>query len=372
MEREIFVSYARNFEDVMLWRALKDVSNGFYIDVGAVDPDVDSVSKAFYRAGWRGVHVPAQGSDADKLRSCRPGDAVPTGLAGAPGQEAGNGPSLGELLSSVPEPVQWLRIGMQGAELAAIKSWGDCPARPWILVRRGYRHMYFDGINRFYLHADHPELAIHFESGPNALDHFSLSGTATNQMASLIHENRKAQMEGLQARALTAEAEIKRSAAQRDQLARQLADISSSTSWRLTYPFRLAMKALRNPLQAVRKGLSGASSAASGWRIAPRKGLSVASAVARRLARHQGMKQFVRRLVDVYPPLGRKVRQLLRHVPAGVAPEMPSRGKRSLLARSPASSGAWMIDLSASPEDQLESMERQLLDAAATARKKKA
>ena len=30
-----FISYAQNFEDVMLWRALKHVENGFYIDVGA-------------------------------------------------------------------------------------------------------------------------------------------------------------------------------------------------------------------------------------------------------------------------------------------------------------------------------------------------
>jgi len=30
-----FISYAQNYEDVMLWRALKDVSNGFWFDVGA-------------------------------------------------------------------------------------------------------------------------------------------------------------------------------------------------------------------------------------------------------------------------------------------------------------------------------------------------
>jgi hypothetical protein len=30
-----FISYAQNYEDVMLWRALKDVSNGFWIDDGA-------------------------------------------------------------------------------------------------------------------------------------------------------------------------------------------------------------------------------------------------------------------------------------------------------------------------------------------------
>jgi len=52
-----FISYAQNFEDVMLWRALGHVSAGRYIDVGAQDPVVDSVSKAFYEHGWRRIHV---------------------------------------------------------------------------------------------------------------------------------------------------------------------------------------------------------------------------------------------------------------------------------------------------------------------------
>jgi len=30
-----FISYAQNFEDVMLYRTLKHIEKGFYIDVGA-------------------------------------------------------------------------------------------------------------------------------------------------------------------------------------------------------------------------------------------------------------------------------------------------------------------------------------------------
>lgn len=33
-----FISYTHNFEDVMLYRAFRDVKAGFYIDVGAGDP----------------------------------------------------------------------------------------------------------------------------------------------------------------------------------------------------------------------------------------------------------------------------------------------------------------------------------------------
>ena len=44
----MFISYAQNFEDVILWRALNHVENGFYVDVGAMDPTEHSVTKAFY------------------------------------------------------------------------------------------------------------------------------------------------------------------------------------------------------------------------------------------------------------------------------------------------------------------------------------
>ena len=54
------VSYAQNFEDVLLWRALGDVVGARYLDIGAQNPVVDSVSLAFYQAGWRGVHVEAR------------------------------------------------------------------------------------------------------------------------------------------------------------------------------------------------------------------------------------------------------------------------------------------------------------------------
>lgn len=52
-----FVSYAQNLEDVRLWRALKLFPRGFYIDVGANHPRIDSVTLAFYERGWRGINI---------------------------------------------------------------------------------------------------------------------------------------------------------------------------------------------------------------------------------------------------------------------------------------------------------------------------
>ena len=69
-----FISYAQNFEDVMLWRALKHIQMGFYIDVGANDPDIDSVTKAFYERGWRGVNIEPLPSHHAHLIKARPRD----------------------------------------------------------------------------------------------------------------------------------------------------------------------------------------------------------------------------------------------------------------------------------------------------------
>ena len=63
-----FVSYAQNFEDVMLWRAFSHIESGFYIDVGAQHPTIDSVSLAFYERGWTGIDIEPVPEYASLLR----------------------------------------------------------------------------------------------------------------------------------------------------------------------------------------------------------------------------------------------------------------------------------------------------------------
>ena len=69
-----FISYGQNLEDVMLWRALRDVEDGFYIDVGAWDPCEDSVTLAFYERGWRGINVEPDPVKHRALLAGRPRD----------------------------------------------------------------------------------------------------------------------------------------------------------------------------------------------------------------------------------------------------------------------------------------------------------
>lgn len=52
-----FLSYAQNFEDVILNRVFKGKDDGFYIDVGAAHPTGHSVTKNFYDRGWCGINV---------------------------------------------------------------------------------------------------------------------------------------------------------------------------------------------------------------------------------------------------------------------------------------------------------------------------
>ena len=69
-----WVSYAQNYEDVTLRRALRDVSSGFYVDVGANDPRVDSVTRAFYERGWHGINIEPVAHWHDRLQADRPRD----------------------------------------------------------------------------------------------------------------------------------------------------------------------------------------------------------------------------------------------------------------------------------------------------------
>jgi FkbM family methyltransferase len=51
------VSYAERFEDALIFNVFKNVKNGYYIDVGAADPTINSVTKLLSQNGWRGINI---------------------------------------------------------------------------------------------------------------------------------------------------------------------------------------------------------------------------------------------------------------------------------------------------------------------------
>lgn len=219
-----FVSYAQNFEDVMLWRALKHVKNGLYVDVGAQHPVNDSVSKAFYERGWRGVHIEPVPEYALLLRNHRPDETVlevaltdtegvidfyvapDTGLSTAVAAYAANiayhqiqvrtSTLTSALAFLAGKEVHWLKIDVEGFEESVLKGWDSQILRPWILIveatipnsaeqnysnwepmvfAANYKFVYFDGLNRFYVAKEHAELVPAFSCPPNCFDDFEFS-----------------------------------------------------------------------------------------------------------------------------------------------------------------------------------------------------
>lgn len=212
-----FISYAQNFEDVMLWRALRHVGKGFYIDAGAADADAGSVSRAFYERGWHGVNLAPSREVHAALLVARPADINLQVVAGpAPGgvtfyDAAGAGSTLDEVsaralsaagaavvqrqleqqtLSAVcaahaGADIHFLRIGAAGVAPDALAGLDLARWRPWVLaLAHGadaggladarYELAHDDGMNNFYVAAEHPELRAAFAVPPSARDDFVL------------------------------------------------------------------------------------------------------------------------------------------------------------------------------------------------------
>ena len=226
-----FVSYAQNFEDVMLRRALNDVTEGRYVDIGAGEPDADSVTLAFYKANWRGINVEPLAGPYSRLVKARPGDinlnlalgssvgeavlyvvGSETGLSTLDPQFAAHYAAegwpveerrvpittLAELCNvHVIGEIHFLKIDAEGAELDILRGADFTRWRPWIilveatlpnsqipsheawedvLTNNGYEFCYFDGLNRFYLSEEQAgSLRPAFAIPPNFTDNFVLA-----------------------------------------------------------------------------------------------------------------------------------------------------------------------------------------------------
>src|SRR5947207_7902459 len=81
--KALVISYAQNFEDVMLARVFAGRTDGFYVDVGAGDPSYLSVTKWFYDLGWSGINIEPNRALFSKLAAARPRDINLDCAAGA-------------------------------------------------------------------------------------------------------------------------------------------------------------------------------------------------------------------------------------------------------------------------------------------------
>jgi FkbM family methyltransferase len=221
------VSYSQNAEDVRLWRVFCGVDNGFYVDLGAADPSVDSVTRLFYEHGWSGINVEPNPC-FDALSEARTRDV---NLRVAVGESEGSVrffltyPYLGmstvdpsvhsgvdDLIERIEETtipqrrldsilrehaadrrIHFLKVDVEGAERQVLASsdWGSfrpivviveaiesCSTAStydnWegVLLDADYRFAAFDGINRFYVAHGHEELIPSLAYPISALDRF--------------------------------------------------------------------------------------------------------------------------------------------------------------------------------------------------------
>jgi len=211
--KDIFVSYAQNGEDFLLWRLLRDVEAGSYIDVGACEPEIDSVTRAFYERGWSGINVEPLDAYWRQLCRSRPRDVnLNIAIGAADGERdffAISHTGLSTLDSAIAQrhqaagfrvrptrikmrslsgiwrefvrgEVHFLKIDVEGSEAEVLAGADLARQRPWIIVveatapltcrstheqwestltRAGYRLVHTDLVNRYYLAGERAVLA---------------------------------------------------------------------------------------------------------------------------------------------------------------------------------------------------------------------
>ncbi len=239
------ISYAQNFEDVILHRVFRDRKEGFYIDVGAMHPVVESVTKFFYDQGWSGINIEPNEYFYTKLLEERPRD-INLNLAVGEREETkefyvfkdiGNSTfeessrdryvergyeakpartritTLATICQDyVRREIDFLKIDCEGWEKFVIQGadWNrfrpivlvieatepgtTTPAwsewEPYLIDSARYDMVYFDGLNRFYLRREYADLRSCFDLPPNFFDDFKLYATESAERANqaLLHE----------------------------------------------------------------------------------------------------------------------------------------------------------------------------------------
>ncbi len=221
------ISYAQNFEDVRLWKALSLETNCIYVDIGAGHPTDLSVTRLFSERGWKGINV-EPGPNASILASERPRDLT---LQVAISSRSGEieftlrYPHL-DLSSINPETktfaedsierseivvvesltlvelfdrylenqeIGFLKVDVEGAEAEVVASNDWVRFRPLVLVieavdpgawapsyaswepmilEAGYEFAIDDGINRFYSRSDRPDLRQSLAQPVSPIDGF--------------------------------------------------------------------------------------------------------------------------------------------------------------------------------------------------------
>jgi len=267
-------SYAQQAEDVRLARAFRGKTDGFYIDVGAAHPVNDSVTKHFYDLGWTGIDIDPNADAAALLRQDRPRNVVlQVGCSDASGEATlydnevlgwstldaamaahvkavrGTHASARRIpirtLASICDehvhgPIDFLKVDVEGHEAAVLQGADFERWRPtvvvveattphttepsheaWepILTAAHFLFAAFDGINRFYVPAEHSDLRAVLEPPVTVLDDWE---THRQLAADEAVQRLEAQVRALEDRLGKLEAELHDEAGRRMQVQQSL------------------------------------------------------------------------------------------------------------------------------------------------------
>ena len=221
-----FISYAQNYEDIILNRAFSGKHHGFYIDVGAFHPFLKSTTNAFYKQGWKGINIDISQENIKNFERYRTRDVNICAAVGIDGAEIDffilegttRSTSLHELASKYKsenrngihqkfetvsltklcelnkvQDIDYVSIDVEGSEKDVLESFDLQKFQPkiiviestypetqtpswhlWedILTSQDYSCAYYDGLNRFYVHSNSAGLRKHLEIPPNYFDNF--------------------------------------------------------------------------------------------------------------------------------------------------------------------------------------------------------
>ncbi len=297
------VSWAEHWEDVRLWRVLRERDPAFYVDVGAMDPSEDSVTRAFYDLGWSGLNVEANPFYAKRLIDARPRDRVESVAAGrerrtatlhvvqsSDGEETGlttleSGVAarhadegsrvvdvevdvvpLSELLDGTEaaeaDRFHFLKVDVEGHE-AAVLAGADlkrfrplivliearAPRRPVdtyresedVLFDAGYRFAADDGLNRWYVRSEDAALTDTLAPEINPL----LDGRPRRWWELAREQELTERMDELDASARAASTEATALRTEVADLKGRLDAVYRSRTWRATAPIRALGRAMR-------------------------------------------------------------------------------------------------------------------------------
>lgn len=224
----MMTSYAQNREDVLLDRLFPRGLKGFYVDVGANDPVVHSVTKHFYDLGWRGVNIEPSHESFERLQEARPRDVnlnlglsdredtltfyeFPPGLSGvstfsaeqaawhleqghAAQERAVPVTTLAKICAEhVDGEIDFLTVDVEGHErevlgggdwtrwrprVVVVEATQPATTNPthhlWehVLTGAGYAFAAFDGLNRYYVRDEDNHLAAGLAAPVNVTDDF--------------------------------------------------------------------------------------------------------------------------------------------------------------------------------------------------------